>query len=30
VPLTRSMWDRKMKQYKRDKLDIIAEGIHYQ
>ncbi|KAE9278435.1 hypothetical protein PF008_g28616 [Phytophthora fragariae] len=30
VPLTRSMWDKKMTQYKKHKLDVIGEGIHYQ
>ncbi|KAF1773596.1 hypothetical protein GQ600_7338 [Phytophthora cactorum] len=30
VPLTRNMWDKKMKQYKRHMLDVIGEGIHYQ
>jgi hypothetical protein len=30
VPLTRSMWDKQMKQYKKGMLDIIGEGIHYQ
>ncbi|POM72338.1 Hypothetical protein PHPALM_10958 [Phytophthora palmivora] len=30
VPLTRTMWDKKMKQYKKHKLDVIGEGIHYQ
>lgn len=30
VPLTRSMWDKQMKQYKKHKLDVIGEGIHYQ
>ncbi|KAG6614525.1 uncharacterized protein IUM83_04021 [Phytophthora cinnamomi] len=30
VPLTRGMWDKQMKQYKKHKLDVIGEGIHYQ
>ncbi|KAG7378606.1 hypothetical protein PHYPSEUDO_009889 [Phytophthora pseudosyringae] len=30
VPLTRTMWDKKMKQYKKRMLDVIGEGIHYQ
>lgn len=30
VPLTRSMWDKKMKKYKKRMLDVIGEGIHYQ
>ncbi|RLN49258.1 hypothetical protein BBJ29_007943 [Phytophthora kernoviae] len=30
VPLTRSMWDNKKKQYKKRQLDIIGEGVHYQ
>ncbi|EEY56862.1 uncharacterized protein PITG_10389 [Phytophthora infestans T30-4] len=30
VPLTRKMWDKKMKQYKKHMLDVIGEGIHYQ
>ncbi|KAG1687189.1 hypothetical protein DVH05_005355 [Phytophthora capsici] len=29
VPLTRSMWDKKMNKYKKNKLDIIGEGIYY-
>ncbi|OWZ04317.1 hypothetical protein PHMEG_00023799 [Phytophthora megakarya] len=29
VPLTRSMWDKKMMRYKKSKLDIIGEGIYY-
>ncbi|KAL3665525.1 hypothetical protein V7S43_009560 [Phytophthora oleae] len=30
VPLTRTMWDKKMKQYKKHMLGVIGEGIHYQ